>query len=155
MKDLQSMGPLTPSNDEPITSGSGSPESANFTPPPPIPGGISAAEDIAAEAGQRLARDFFHLDRRGRQRIVTIFRRQLFPARKRGRKRSKEITTAHTDWKSGIRGEELCRRHIPGFDRMSRWRRESVSRDLMDAIRSRERRAVTQETRLKDVNAMR
>ena len=108
----------------------------------PIREGLPLAEVSATEAGQRIARDYPHLDRRGRLRIVGTFRRQLIPSRKPGKKRRKEITAAHADWKLGMRGVELYTTHIPGYDRMSRWRRESKSRDLMDASRSRERRAM-------------
>jgi hypothetical protein len=113
--------------------------------PAPTLENLPPAEVIATEAGQRIARDYPHLDRRWRLRIASTFRRQLIPPRKPGRKRRKEITAAHADWKLGLRGLELYRRHIPGFDRMSQWRRESTIRDLMDAIRSRERRASKQE----------
>lgn len=133
MSDQQSKCLFTPSSGEQQTSVSGTTE--------PIPENLPTAEVIATEAGQRIARDHPHLGRRGRLQIVSAFRRQLIPPRKPGRKRRKEITAAHADWKLGMRGVELYRRHISGFDRMSRWRRESESRDLMDAIRSRERRS--------------
>ena len=137
MSDQQSKGLPSISGDEQKTSVCGT--SA------PCPDNLPPAELIASDAGQRIARDHPHLDRRGRLRIVSTFRRQLIPPRKPGRKRRKEITAAHADWKLGTHGLELYRRHIPGFDRMSRWRRESTIRDLMDAIRSRERRASKQE----------
>ena len=113
-----------------------------------IPENVPSPEVIATEAGQRIARYHSHLDRRERMRIATVFRRQLIPPRKPGRKRRKEITAAHADWKLGIHGVELYSKHIPGYERMSRWRRKSESRDLLDAIRSRERRA----TKHKHVN---
>jgi hypothetical protein len=99
----------------------------------------------AIEAGKQIAQQCSDLDRPARLRIAAIFRRQLIPPRTPGKKRRKEITAAHADWKLGIRGKELYCRHIPGFDRMGRWRREAKSRDLMDAIRSRERRATKQQ----------
>jgi hypothetical protein len=117
---------------------------------PATPECLPLAQVIATEAGQRIARDFPHLDRHWRLQIATIFHRQLIPARRPGRKRRKEITAAHADWKVGVRGAQLYRKHIPGFDRMSRWRRESKSRDLMDAIRSRERRASIPEIRIRE-----
>ena len=60
----------------------------------------------------------------------------------------REITAAHADWKIGVQGVELYRGHIPGFDSMRRRRRESKIRNLMDAIRSRERRASIKESRI-------
>jgi hypothetical protein len=137
MNDQQSKGSPMPANDDRKTSGFGTPS----TPAENLP----AAEVIATEAGQQIARAYGHLDRRGRMRLVSTFRRQLIPPRKPGRKRRQEITAAHADWKSGMRGEELYRKHIAGYDRMSRWRRKSESRDLRDAIRSRERRAPKRE----------
>lgn len=124
---------------------SGEQETSGFGAASSNPENARSAEVIATETGQQIARDCPHLDRRGRLRIVSAFRRQLFPPRKPGKKRRKEITAAHADWKVGMRGVELYSRHISGFDRMSRWRRESESRDLMDAIRSRERRSTKQE----------
>jgi hypothetical protein len=95
----------------------------------------------AIEAGQRIAQEIGHLDRRELHAIVQAFQSQLLPARKPGRRRNKEITAAHADWKSGLRGVALCQKHIPRFDQMGRWRRRAMIRALMDAIRSRERRA--------------
>jgi hypothetical protein len=95
----------------------------------------------AIEAGQRIAEEVGNLDRRELSRIVRAFRSQLLPPRKPGRRRNKEITAAHADWQSGLRGVALYRKHIPRFDQMSRWRRQAKIRALMDAIRSRERRA--------------
>jgi hypothetical protein len=95
----------------------------------------------AIEAGQRIAHEVGHLDRRELHGIVRAFRSQLLPPRKPGRRRNKEITAAHADWKSGLRGVALYQKHIPRFDQMSRWKRQAKIRALMDAIRSRERRA--------------
>jgi hypothetical protein len=123
----------------------GKQEASGFGAASSTPENTSSAEVVATEAGQQIARDCSHLDRRARLRIVSTFCRQLIPPRKPGRKRRKEITAAHVDWRLGMRGVELYSKHIPGFDRMSRWRRESECRDLMDAIRSRERRSTKQE----------
>lgn len=133
MSDQESKGFPSPASDEPKTSVF---DTASATSEE-----VPAAEVIATEASQRIARHYGQRDRRGRIRIVTIFRRQLIPPRRPGRKRREEITAAHADWKLGMRGLELYRKHIPRYDRMSQWRRKSESRDLRDAIRSRERRA--------------
>jgi hypothetical protein len=95
----------------------------------------------ATEAGQLIAQEVGHLDRRELSGIVRAFRSQLLPPRKPGRRRNKEITAAHADWKSGFRGVALYQKHIPRFDQMSRWRRQAKIRALIDAIRSRDRRA--------------
>ncbi len=137
MSDQQSKGLPTPSDGGQQTSVFGGGSTTPENPP--------TAEFIATEAGQRIASECAHLDSRGRLRIVATFRRQLITPGRPGRKRCKEITEAHADWKSGLRGVELYRKHIPGHERMGQWKREAKSRDLMDAIRSRERRATKQE----------
>ena len=101
---------------------------------------FTQAASAAMQAGQRIARDFRTLGQGQRRRIASMFRRQLVLPRKPGRKRSDRITAAHADWKAGMRGIELYRKHIRGFETHSFWRRKSESRSLMDAIRARERR---------------
>jgi hypothetical protein len=97
--------------------------------------------NLAREAGtQIMARFEPALDRKERLKVLAAFRRTLFPPGQPGRKRRKEITAAHADWKAGIRGVRLYQRHIPGFDRMSRWKRRAKMQTLMDAIHTRERR---------------
>jgi len=97
--------------------------------------------DAAIDAADRIRQEFPDLGRRELLRIVTAFRRALIPRQRRGRRPSKEITAAHADWKCGMCGVALYRKHIVGFDRMSRWKRQGKSRALMEAIRSRERRS--------------
>jgi len=80
------------------------------------------------------------LDGRARLRLASAFRRMLRPARRPGRKPKASITAACDDFKAGLRGTALYQKHIPGFDRMSRWRRCVESRKLREAIRSRLRR---------------
>jgi hypothetical protein len=82
----------------------------------------------AIEAGQRIAQEIGHLDRRELHAIVQAFQSQLLPARKPGRRRNKEITAAHTDWKSGLRGVALYQKHIHRFDQLSRWKRQAKIR---------------------------
>jgi hypothetical protein len=101
---------------------------------------VARARADAIEAGQRIAHECGPLDRHERLRIVQVFRRQLIAPRRQGRKRSNRITAAHADWKSGMHGQSLYQKHIPGYTKMSEWRREVTSRRLREAIRSRERR---------------
>src|SRR5690348_8362265 len=103
------------------------------SPSVPAIGALHAATVAATEAAKWIATEFSELDRRERMRIVGTFRRQLIPPGKPGRRRSKEITAAHVDWKSGIRGLALYRKHISGFERMSRWKRLGMARALTDA----------------------
>jgi hypothetical protein len=101
---------------------------------------FAQATDAAVAAGQQIAKDFQSLGHRQRLRVARVFRRQLFPPRSPGRKRSNRITAAHTDWKAGLRGVALYRKHILGWGRHGYWRRKAESRALLDAIRARSRR---------------
>jgi hypothetical protein len=95
---------------------------------------VEAAREIQASTGQPI-------ERRDALRIVSAFRSTLVPHGRRGRKQKAVITAAHADYKGGMRGVALYRKHIPRFTSMSHWEREVEARRLMDAIRSRERRA--------------
>jgi hypothetical protein len=95
---------------------------------------------IAERSGQEIAMKFPALPSHQRRSVITAFRRQLFPPGRPGRKRSKEVTAAYTDWMAGMRGLGLYRKHIYRFDRMGHWERKVRTRALMDAIRTRKRR---------------
>ena len=95
---------------------------------------------IVADLGEALAR-------RDRSKVLTPFRRILFPARRPGRRPKETITAAHRDWKNGVRSLALYRAHIPGWERHSHYRRQSEARALMDTIRTRERREQERKTR--------
>jgi hypothetical protein len=101
---------------------------------------FAQATDAAVAAGQQIAKDFQSLGHGQRLRVASIFRRQLLPPGKPGRKRSNRITAAHADWKTGMSGVALYGKHIHGWKRHNYWRRKAESRALMDAIRTRERR---------------
>lgn len=107
---------------------------------------MAAAAVIAESVGQEIATKFRTFAPRQKRSIVSTFRRQLFPPRKPGRKRSKEISAALADWQIGTRGLALYRKHIPRFQRMSIWERKVKTRALMDAIRARKRRELRRET---------
>lgn len=64
----------------------------------------------------------------------------LLPKRKPGRKPKADIDAAFKDWEAGMRGEELFKGNISGWQGMSRWRRQCKARSLMAAIHSRKRR---------------
>jgi hypothetical protein len=80
------------------------------------------------------------LDSRAKLRIAAAFRRVLLPPNRPGRRPRASITSAYEDFKRGVHGPKLYRKHIPGFDAMGHWRRQGESRKLMEAIRSRRRR---------------
>jgi hypothetical protein len=101
---------------------------------------LGQAMAVATEAGQEIARRFASLNRRQRLTLARVFRRQLLPPGKPGRRRSKEIDSAFADWKAGMRGVDLYRKHIPRFVGMGYWKRKVKTRALLEAIRSRDRR---------------
>ena len=101
---------------------------------------LAAAIAIAAQAGGKIAAKFRALGPRERRSIVTAFRREVIPPGKPGRERRKEITAAYMDWKAGMCGVELYRKHLLRYDRMGHWERKVKTRALMDAIRARKRR---------------
>jgi hypothetical protein len=88
------------------------------------------ANAAATAAGAEIARDFAKASRRQRLRLANTFLRQLLPPRKGGRRNTERITAAHADWKAGVRGLELYERHIPGFRKMSYWKKGSVAESV-------------------------
>jgi hypothetical protein len=102
--------------------------------------GFERAKSITIETAQAISSDFGTLDRTQRLKLVKAFRAILIPRKARARKRRKEITAAYSDWKLGMRGLPLYRKHISGYDKLANWRRREKTRALMDAIRSRVRR---------------
>ncbi len=103
---------------------------------------VAKAKEIAVEAARKIQTGATQtIERRDALRIVSAFRITLILHRRRGRKRKAVVTAAHADYKSGMRGVALYRKHIPRFASMSHWEREVRTRRLMDAIRNRERRA--------------
>jgi hypothetical protein len=101
---------------------------------------FETAKAVIVETGRFLAREFGALDRPARLKLMKALRSELIPRKPPGRKRRKEITAAYADWKLGMRGLALFRKHISGYDKLSQWRRREKSRALMDAIRTRRRR---------------
>ena len=101
---------------------------------------LTQAAQAATDAGQLIAVNYQGLTFRERLHVASAFRRQLIPPGKRGRKRSGKITAAYLDWKDGLRGVALYRKHIHGWERHSEWRRKVEARGLINAIHARKRR---------------
>ena len=83
--------------------------------------------------GDRLSRDEFI-------KLAKTFSSAIVPRRKPGRQPKARITAAYLDWKAGMRGVDLCRKHIPGWEGHNHYRKRGEQKELMDAIRSRSRR---------------
>ena len=102
---------------------------------------VTTAISIAREAASQISNGLgSELSMKDKLQTLRAFRRVLIPIKHPGRRRNERITRAHRDWKDGVSGAELYRKHIPGWTNHSQWRRESEARRLMSAIRTRERR---------------
>ena len=108
--------------------------------PPELLDALRQAETAALALRDGLARE---LGRAGRIRLADRFRSVLIPRRRAGRKSKAAVTTAYQDWKAGVQGVELYRRHIRNWSKLTQWRRRSEQRTLMTALYTRQRREQT------------
>ena len=69
----------------------------------PSPDHESQAKSLVIELARNLDIEFNDLDRPARLRLVNTLRRELLPAKPRGRKPDPPIA-AFQDWKAGMRG---------------------------------------------------
>jgi len=110
-------------------------------PAKPVSEALAAAEEKAIRMAQELLEEFAQsLTREDCIRLARAFRSAVVPKRKPGRRRKPQVTAALADYRTGMRGGALYRKHIPGWDKHGEWRRKAEARALMDAIRSRHRR---------------
>jgi hypothetical protein len=111
-------------------------------PPAKLPSeAFTAAKEKALRAARGIRRKFGQgLTREDCIRLANVFRSAVVPRQKPGRPPKPEITAAYLDWKAGMRGAELYRSHIPGWEGHNRYHRKGEQKELMDAIRSRRRR---------------
>jgi hypothetical protein len=99
-----------------------------------------AARDIRRKYGEGLSREEFI-------RLANAFRSAVVPRRRPGRRPKATITAAYLDWKVGMRGADLYRKHIPGWQGHNRYHRIGEQKELIDAIRSRYRRERSEHSR--------
>jgi hypothetical protein len=71
-----------------------------------------------------------------RIRVARLARGAIVRRRKPGPKGSRH-DDAYRDYKAGLRGLSLYRKHIRGHDKMSRWRRAYRERRLLNALQKR------------------
>ncbi len=110
--------------------------------PPESP--FITSKELVRQYADTLRREFGErLSRMEALRVAKAFRTAFVPRRRAGRRPSMRVTRAYEDWKTGKRGIQLYREHIPRWSKLSRWRREREERKLMAAIHSRRRRCVT------------
>ena len=96
-----------------------------------IPESVRAAMDHL-----RRAADEERLPYAARDRLARLVRRQIVPRRKPGPKGSR-LNAAYCDYRAGLRGLPLYRKHIPGHDKMSQWRRTFTEKRLLNALQQR------------------
>jgi hypothetical protein len=105
---------------------------------------FTAAREITTQAAQEIRSQFGEgLTREESLTRVNAFRAGVVPRRKSGRRPKPQITDAFRDWKAGMCGVVLYRKHISGWERHNRYHRIGEQKALMDAIRSRVRRERT------------
>lgn len=102
---------------------------------------MASAYNAARTAGLAISKQFGeHLSLAERRRLVALFRTALIPAGRPGRKRRHDVTSAYNDWKEGMRGLALYKKHIRGWDQMSHWRRQQAARRLSNAVHTMHKR---------------
>ena len=72
-----------------------------------------------------------------RLRVVAAVRELTVTRGKPGRRKDERLDGAYVDYKAGVRGLKLFRKHIPGYDKLSHWRRGLQQRRLMGALQQR------------------
>jgi len=97
---------------------------------------IECAKATAKNAARQLAEHFPGLGRKAGHEIVRAFRSVLVPRRRPGKRPRADITAAHADWTSGMRGPQLYRKHIPNLDKFNWYRKKFEIRRLNEAIRT-------------------
>ena len=106
---------------------------------------------VAAVQGLREAVDREGLPYSLRVRLALALKRELVPRRKPG-PRCSRLDAAYDDYRVGVRGLELFRKHIPNHDKLSQWRRATKEKRLLNALqkrasRERQRRELRQRKR--------
>jgi len=107
----------------------------------------------ADEAADRILQDS-GLSERDLRDIGRRFQSKLLPPGRRSRRwKKKKIARAYADWKKGIRGVKLYRRHIPRWDKLGADARKVRSRRLVSSISKRRRREEKARTKLGNVDS--
>jgi hypothetical protein len=86
------------------------------------------------------AADAAELSKAARRTIISNLRRAILPRKPPVRKKSTRLDSAFADYKSGVRGMELHKKHIPNFSKLSRWRRVVEGSRLNKALSKRAER---------------
>jgi len=101
----------------------------------PVPQAIAALIDLLRQAADREA-----LSHDARLDVVSAVRRAIVHKQKAGRKNDERLDRAYTEFRTGTRGLELYRKHIPNFRKLSRWRRRVEGDRLLKTLNKRAER---------------
>ena len=114
-------------------------QNSNLAMPEEVRAEVEALRNVVEQAD---------LGRKTRIDVITAVRRALLP--RRPRKPDPRIDAAYADYRAGIRGLGLFRRHIPNHSTKAHYRRAADERRLMNSIHkrmSRERKAAMNKDR--------
>jgi hypothetical protein len=79
---------------------------------------FAAAKEIVTRVAHDIRREFgAGLTREQCLKLVGVFRAGVVPRQRAGRRPKPQVTAAYLDWKAGMRGVALFRKHIPEWDR--------------------------------------
>ena len=79
------------------------------------------------------------LPRAIRLKVAGAVRLAIVPRRKPGRK-DQRLDKADADYRAGMRGLDLFRKHIPRHDKLNRWHRKAEQSRLLKALQKRAER---------------
>ena len=79
------------------------------------------------------------LPRPTRLKVAVAVRLAIVPKRKPGRK-DQRLDKADADYRAGMRGIDLFRKHIPRHDKLNRWHRKAEQSRLLKALQKRAER---------------
>ena len=85
----------------------------------------------------RNAADEEKLSSNARRAVISAVRRAVLP---RPKKTMNSLDSAYEDYKCRLRGIELYRKHIPGYEKLGRWRRQRAQHRLSQALATRAER---------------
>jgi hypothetical protein len=95
---------------------------------------------ITAIEHLRTVADREQLARTSRLGLLSVLRSEVLGKRKPGRKRSEQVNRAYPDYKAGLRGLALYRKHVPNYHQLSRWRRREEGNKLLKNLQKRAQR---------------
>ncbi len=106
-----------------------------------LPAEMAAAVTAIVDGAER-----YGFSRPKRLRTARFIHRRLVPPKgPSGRPRQRRLDAALVDYENGVRGVALYKKHIPNWDRLSKWQRRIAQERLSNALtkrRTRRRKAL-------------